>query len=404
MKKFKILLVHSFYGSEAPSGENIVFENERDLLIEKEHEVFEYTAHGDWYRNRGLYGKLVAATSVVFNLSQYVKFKYHIWKIKPDIIHVHNTFPGISPAIFWAVGKKIPIVLTLHNYRIFCASGIPLRGDAPCTKCLDHKNPIFALRYKCYRNSVLYTIPLFLKILLHRKIGTWDNKISMYIALSSFQKKLVSKSGLPSKRVVVKSNFLKSKSKHIPHNKREDFVLFIGRLSEEKGIMIVIEAWRKMGENAPKLVVVGSGPLRSQVQQAHDAGLLHYVGNVTAQEALELNKRCRLLLFPSIWFEGFPMVLLESLSFGTPIVCSDIGSMPEIVNYGKAGVLIQPGSISSITESIESLYYDDKALDCLSQAAFMQYERHYSLEKNYESLCEIYTNITGGILNAENEI
>jgi len=194
----KILLVHNFYGSMAPSGENEVFLNENKLLQGTRQEVFQYTRHSNEIRNRGLAGTLQGALATPWNPFSLNELRKRIKDSQPDVMHVHNTFPLLSPVVFKSVrDTRTATVLTLHNYRTFCSAAIPMRNERPCVECMEQRSVYPALRYGCYRNSRTATLPLAVMIALHRKLGTWQKDVDAFIALSQFQKRMLSSAGLP---------------------------------------------------------------------------------------------------------------------------------------------------------------------------------------------------------------
>ena len=201
----KLLLAHNFYGSEAPSGENAVYEVERDLLRARGHQVIEFTRHSDDIRGRGAAGMLQGALATPWNPFSARALRRLITRDRPNIMHAHNTFPLISPSIFSAAhGLGIPTVLTLHNYRTYCTAGIPLRENRPCTDCLDQESVLPALRHGCYRGSRVATLPLAAMIALHRGLGTWQRHVDAFIALTAFQRDKLVAAGLPAPRVHLK--------------------------------------------------------------------------------------------------------------------------------------------------------------------------------------------------------
>lgn len=244
----KILLVHNFYGSSAPSGENEVFNTEKKLLKSNGNDVYVYTRNSDEIREAGLVGKLRGAFATPWNPFSAIHLSKIISDVKPDVVHVHNTFPLISPSIFRSANIVAPVVLTLHNYRLFCAAAIPMRDSRICTKCLDTKSVLPSITHGCYRNSRIATLPLAINISLNRSLKTWEKYVDAFITLSEFQKNLVIKAGLPDKLVHCKPNFFPGNPKIIPWSNRGDYAVFVGRLSPEKGVANLINAWMIWGK------------------------------------------------------------------------------------------------------------------------------------------------------------
>ena len=186
---------------------------------------------------------------------------------KPDVVHVHNTFPLISPAIFRSIGSMAARVLTLHNYRLSCPAAIPVRDGSVCTECINRQSIIPSLRYGCYRNSRLATLPLALNVALHRALSTWSHQVDAFIALTEFQKKLMVKAGLPPDLVHIKPNFYPGKPNTVPWIERKRRVVFAGRLTPEKGVESLVRAWISWGPSAPELRIVGDGELKQQLME-----------------------------------------------------------------------------------------------------------------------------------------
>ena len=243
----KVLLVHNFYGSTAPSGEGQVFNAEKALLLSRGHEVEEFTRHSDEIRAKGFSGTIQGALATPWNPWMARALQKKVESFRPDVVHVHNTFPLISPSIFHAIGHRAARVLTLHNYRLFCPAAIPMRQGRVCTDCLDSHSAWPALQHGCYRDSRLATLPLAVSVGLHRQLGTWKNQVDAFITLSDFQRKLMTESGLPAARVHVKPNFYPGLPPVISWHERAPYVVFAGRLGAEKGLVNLLRAWRAWG-------------------------------------------------------------------------------------------------------------------------------------------------------------
>lgn len=391
----KILLVHNFYNSAIPSGENRVFLAEAALLRKKGNAVIEFTRHSDEIRERGVIGTFQGAFSTPWNPFSEKKILSVLHHERPDIMHVHNFFPLLSPAIFYAAkGFGTATVMTLHNYRLFCAAGIPMRNGRPCTLCLDSKSVASALRYGCYRGSRLATVPMALMIMLHRSMHTWWHHVDFFVALSDFQKCLMAEAGLPNEAIRVKPQFYPDPPDAQPWEGREKKVIFIGRLSEEKGVEVLLEAWRAWGSNAPLLEVVGDGPLRMKLSQtASGIGLAHriaFVGQLPFDETQQHLSSARLLVIPSLCFEGFPMVVREAFALGVPVVASRLGPLPDIVEEGVAGALFEAGNAQDLLRTLRSLWTDQDRLAKLAAGARETFEKKYTADINYRMLIDIY--------------
>ncbi|WP_026038194.1 glycosyltransferase family 4 protein [Halomonas sp. KM-1] len=387
----KILLVHNHYGEEAPSGENLVYKLERQMLESAGHEVKVFERFSDEIRSRGRLGMLQGGLATPWNPFMQQRIKSIISEFNPNVMHVHNTFPLISPSIFSAASGTAR-VLTLHNYRLFCPAAIPMRQGNVCTACLDKKSVLPALRYGCYRSSRSATLPLATGVALHRLLGTWQRNVEAFIALTDFQSRCMVDAGLPSERVHVKPNFYPGVPMVMPWEKRIARAVFVGRISEEKGVADLIQAWLAWGKDAPELVIVGDGELR-QVLQASvmDLGANHirFVGQVSSRAAQQYIRESQLVIIPSRWFEGFPMVLREAIALGTPVLVSHLGPMPELVKEG-GGLVFQAGNPQDLLKNIKSLWVDKSRLEKMSKISLRTFEFKYTEEVNYRSLMEIY--------------
>jgi len=391
----KVLLIHNYYGSEAPSGENTVFEAEKALLRDSGHDVIEFIRHSDEIRSQGIWGALKGAASVVWNPFSLRKLRDLIKREKPDVMHVHNTFPLLSPAIFHAAkGTGTATVLTLHNYRLFCAAGIPMREGKACTLCLDQKSVKPALKYGCYRNSRLATLPLAASIALHRQIGTWAKQVDAFIALTDFQSQKMIDAGLPADKVYIKPHFYDNPPIPLPWPERQDRVVFVGRLGEEKGVKYLIDAWLAWGDQAPVLDLIGEGPegesLRESVIRHGMQEKIIFHGQQPFAETQKKIAGSRLLVLPSVCFEGFPMVIREAFALGVPLAASRLGSMASLIQDGENGVLFNPGDERDLFQIVSSLWGDHASLSRMGEIARHTFENQYKAEKNIKTLMSIY--------------
>ena len=376
-----------------PSGENQVVENERILLQQHGHQVDTFYRYSDELRNRGVLGTVTGALSTPWNPFSARAIKKALSASKSDVVHVHNTFPLISPAIFRSIGSRSARILTLHNYRLFCPEAIPMRAGNICTECIDRRSILPALRHGCYRNSRLATLPLALNVTLQRILGTWSHQVDAFIALTEFQRDLMVEAGLPADLVHVKPNFYPGKPNLLPWEDRRQSVVFAGRLTREKGVESLVNAWIKWGTLAPELRIVGEGELKGhliKLASGYPEIPIKFLGQLTGAKAQEEIANSRLLVIPSEWFEGFPMVIREAFALGTPVAASDIGSLPSIVRQGENGVLFSPGDSQSLLEVVQKTWNEQGALKQLATGARQSFESLYTEEVNYQKLMGIY--------------
>lgn len=393
MHNLKIMFVHNYYGSSAPSGEKIVFENEIDLMRCHGHEVLTYCRFSDEIRTKGSLGTIQGALSTPWNPWSAAAIRREVVRTKPDIVHAHNTFPLLSPSIFYSIGPLTARVLTLHNYRIFCPAAIPMRAGQVCMECLDQKSPYPSLKHGCYRESRLATAPLAFSVSLHHWLGTWKRHIDAFIVLTEFQKKLMVQAGLPNDRVHVKPNFYPGNPQPLPWEKRGKYVVFAGRLSVEKGVEALIQAWLKWGESAPELRILGDGPLRESLQKMASRlprVQIRFLGQLPPLDAEQQIASSQLLVLPSICFEGFPMVIREAFAYGTPVAVSNIGPLPSIVRNGVSGLTFTAHNVESLLHVVSSAWTKSGLLKKLGFGARMEFDTHYNDDTNYEMLMNIY--------------
>jgi len=386
----RILLVHNFYGSAAPSGENEVFEAEKMMLRSHGHEVAELTRHSDEIRTRGALGVLQGALATPWNPWMASAVRKVLGRLEPDVVHVHNTFPLISPAIFHAIGSRAARVLTLHNYRLFCPAAIPMRQGRVCTECLDRRSSWPALRHGCYRGSRLATLPLAMNVALHRALGTWTKQVDAFVVLSEFQRLRMVEAGLPADKMYAKPNFYRGSPVLVPWETREPCVVFAGRLTAEKGVEGLLRAWRLWGAAAPELRIVGDGPLRDSLERIAPGLPVRFLGQLSVPDAQAQIARSHLLVLPSECFEGFPMVVREAFAFGTPVAVSNIGPLPEIVQAGVNGLGFEAANPQSLAWELRRVWSQPRLLERLGKGARATYERNYTEAANYASLMKIY--------------
>jgi glycosyltransferase involved in cell wall biosynthesis len=366
----KILLIHCKY--QLQGGEDTVVKQELALL-QQHHEVEVL-----YFQNQSGINGLVQFLSSVWNRSAARIVADKINDFKPDVVHVHNWHFALGPLVFRKISALgVRVIHTVHNYRLLCPSGILLHEGKLFTDSLKANFPWKAVFNKVYRNSLLLTFWLAFVVWFHKKIGTWK-LINSYVCLTSFAVDLFQDSnfGVSKTQFDVKPNFT-STNQITSSNKKEDHFLFIGRLCDEKGILILIEAFK----NLPfKLRIAGDGPLIEDVLQTiGKAKNISYIGNLTSNEVGKELEKARALIFPSIWYEGMPMTILEAFSASVPIIASNLGAMTSLVANGVNGLLFEVGNVSSLQESVitfESLSIIEK--NNMALQAYQSYQSHYS--------------------------
>lgn len=386
----RLILGHNFYNSNIPSGENQVFEIESDLLIKNGNTVENFTRSSDELTAKGWVGTIQGALSSAWNPWMAKSILKKISDFQPDIVHFHNTFPLISPSVFHAIGKRSARVLTLHNYRLFCPAAIPMRNGKVCTKCLDKHSPLPAMIHGCYRNSRIATLPLSVGVGLHRILDTWKNEVDAFIALSNFQRELMTSAGLPREKIHVKPNFYPGNPVVIPWVERENYVVFAGRLTAEKGVINLLRAWQAWGPAAPELRLVGDGELRSELENMAIGLPVRFLGRLTPKETQAQIASSRLLVLASECLETFGLVVVEAFAHGTPVAVSNLGPLPSIVEHGQNGFIFEPSDPVSLLCEVRAAWERPKLLEHAAQGARRAFEEKYTEEANYASLIDIY--------------
>jgi glycosyltransferase involved in cell wall biosynthesis len=383
-----VLMVHNYYQSHAPSGEDIAFNEDENLLRIKGNKITLYTRHNDELKTN-FTKKIPLMWQTSWSRKSYKAIKELIKSNNPDIAHIHNTFPLISPSIYFACHEcGIPVVQTIHNYRLFCAAGTFFRKNNICNECLEH-NWIQAIKYGCYRSSRLQTIPVVCMQQLHKYINTWNKHVDIYIALTDFSRQKLIQCGLSTERVAVKPNFFLSAPE--PCYENNGYGVFLGRLSVEKGLLTLLSAWKNL--YGIPLKIIGDGALRGETETAiknMNDPAIQFIGFQPHEKCLELLKYAKFMVMPSEWYEGFPMTIREAFACGKPVIASRIGAMAEIITEGKTGLLFEPGNPNDLANKVQWLMEHEENAIQMGKNARKEFEMKYTADKNYEILMKIY--------------
>jgi glycosyltransferase involved in cell wall biosynthesis len=388
----RILQIHNFY--QQPGGEDIVLANEEKLLTRHGHEVVQFLLHND---NIAGMSQISLASKTLWNSDAYRAVSQKIEKHGIDVVHAHNTFPLISPAVYYAArAAQVPVVQTLHNYRLLCPAATFFRDGALCEDCLGKAFPWPALAHHCYRESLSASSGTALLISAHRVVRTWATKVNAYIALSNFSRDKFVQGGLPRQRMSVKPNFVMDDPGIGSGNGTGDeqpYVLFAGRLAREKGLHTLLKAWAKL--TIPiTLKIAGDGPLRGDVEAlAQTTRNVQYLGYCARPRVYELMRNAALLVFPSEWYEASPLSVMEAMACGTPVLAADHGSLTEMIVPDQSGWLFPAGDAEALARSIESLFANE---DLLRESRFstrQYYDAHFAPGPNYDALMAIYSSV-----------
>lgn len=379
----RILRVHNYY--QQAGGEDLSHAAEIELLLNNGHVVEQLHVY-----NSDIKSKVQTAIETIWSVRGYKLLKEKVLEFKPDAVHFDNFFPLISPAAFFAVKKlKIPVIITLRNYRLICLNAFLLRNHNVCEICLNNFFAYNGVIKRCYRNSLLGSFTIALMITVHKLIGTWNTKVDSYIVLTNFARLKFIEAGFPPQKISVKPNFV------IPDpgegQGAGNYAVFVGRLSQEKGISTLLSVWQNNGD-LPILKIIGNGPLLASVLQSTKTSKsnIEYLGQKSNIEVLNIIGNAMFLLFPSLCYEGMPRTILEAFAKGTPVIASDIGAASEMITNNINGFLFRKGDCSDFLKKI--LIFMNSNIPQLREHSRQTYLSNYTPAKNIKMLLDIYNN------------
>ena len=390
----KILLAHNYY--QEPGGEDVVFEQEKQLLEKAGNEVITYCRSNHEIETFTTIKKLALVKNSIWADDTKRDFTRLLAQENPDVVHVHNTSHMISPSIYGACrAQGIPVVQTLHNFRLMCPSATFFRDGNVCEECADH-NLWHSIYHGCYRDSRAATASVALTLALHRRWGTWNKLVTRYIALTEFGRNKFIAAGLPAEKIVVKPNFVNPD----PGERKQpgEHALFVGRLSGEKGLSTLLQAWGRLPRHYA-LHVIGDGPERESLEaQASQLGLsaVQFRGRLSHKDTIAALKCARFLIVPSGWYETFGMCIAEAFACGTPVVCSRLGAMEELVSDNRSGLHFTSGDPNDLAAKVAWAWSHPNEMNAMGREARAEYEAKYTPERNYLMLMNIY----GGVIQA----
>jgi glycosyltransferase involved in cell wall biosynthesis len=376
----KILVLHNAY--QQPGGEDAVVRNEVEMLRARGHDVHLHQVSN--HAISGGFARLRAAVSAVFSVRAYLAVRTSIRRFRPDVVHVHNVFPLLSPSVFYACSQNgVPSVLTLHNFRIACPTSLLMHEGVVTERSLV-EGPWWAVPRRVYRGSLVGTAVVAAMIAVHRRLGTWSRTVTRFIALTHFSVSRFELAGVPRERMHVKPNFVDVPAPAPAAAPRSGF-LFAGRLSREKGIGVLAAALRQCEGRGVR--VAGEGPLTPVLEELRSIELLGMVSS--AEMSREMSAACALVM-PSIWYEGFPMVIVEAYAHGLPVIASRLGAMAELVEDGVTGLLFDPGCSEDLARKMRWASEHASEMARMGSAARARYEALYTAEANHAQLIDIY--------------
>ncbi|MRR54299.1 MAG: glycosyltransferase [Deltaproteobacteria bacterium] len=377
----RILQVHNFY--QQKGGEDAVVAAEQEILRANGHLVRLHGVSNDMVQ--GMREKVLTAWYTPYASSSRLEIAKVITAFSPDIVHVHNFFPLITPSVYDACSENgVPVVQTLHNFRTICPGALLMRDGKPCEKCLAG-NPYISILYSCYRASRLGSLAVARMVQYHRSHGTWHEKVDRFIALTEFAKSKFVQAGFPVQKIIVKPNFPTIGGFGEGSLKRTG-ALFVGRLSEEKGIVTLLQAWEGLDVHVK---IMGDGPFADHVKSS-SSPLIDYMGYQDSNSVFEAMRQSAFLILPSLCYEGFPMTIVEAFANGLPVIASRLGSMKEIVQEGVTGLHFEPGDSDDLSEKIRWAAEHPEEMLRMGENARKAYSEKYTPEYNYAMLMQVY--------------
>ncbi len=383
----KIIVAHNFY--QQAGGEDQVFADETALLESRGHSVTRFTVHNDQVKHLS---RITLAGRTIWNRESHAQLHDLVQREQAEVVHFHNTFPLLSPAVYSAARSAgAAVVQTLHNYRLICPTAICYRDGKVCEDCVGRTVPWPAIVHRCYRGDRGASVVTSAMLAVHHLRGTYRNDVDAYIALTAFSRDKFIEAGLPAEKFIVKPNFVG------PDPGKGDggggFCLFVGRLTESKGVRVLLDAWKQLTANIP-LKIAGDGELAQEVRAAAAADpRIHYAGRLPSDRVSDLMGDAAALIFPSVWYEGLPKTILESFARGTPVIASKLGSMSDLVTPGRTGDHFIPGDPAALAATITRLFAGG-TLASLRPSVRDEFEFRYTADANYRMLMDVYESVT----------
>ena len=384
----KIFVGHNFY--QQSGGEDLVFRSQTKMLENFGHEVYRYERRNDDIKSNVL-SRLSHAASLRFSRASYTQVRRLIRDFKPDVAHFHNTFFVMTPSVFTACKDEgAPVVVSLHNFRLMCINGLFFRDNHPCEDCL-HGSRASGIIHKCYRGSLLSSAALTDMISHYWRRKTWTEGIDCITVATEFSRQKHIQAGIPAEKIRTLPHFVEEPSQISGESSRGDYALYAGRLSAEKGVDILLKAWRNI-KDIP-LLIVGTGPqdaAMTQYIQSEGLNNVRMLGFLQREEYLKTIRGAKFLVVPCLSYDNCPMVVVEAYSYGVPVLASRLGSLEEAVEDGKTGLLFATGDADDLAAKARELISDAQRYQRLCANAHKTYESRHSPQKHYQGLMECY--------------
>jgi glycosyltransferase involved in cell wall biosynthesis len=380
----RILQVHNTY--QNPGGEDVVVTSEHALLSARGHVVYQWLVHNDIIRAASGAAKVKIAFNSIWSHKSQKLAMHLIDSFRPDVAHIHNTMPLISPSVYSACHQlNVPVVQTLHNYRTVCSSSYLYRDNRVCTDCFGRRLPYPAILHGCFRGSRVQSAFCVAGLSYNMLRGTYLDDVDLYIALTDFARDKLIAGGLPARKIIVKPNFIPVDVRQGGHD--GGYAFFAGRLVPNKGVATLIKAWKLLDQAIP-LKVAGRGPLENLLQDVPNH--IEWLGQVTRDEVLDHMRDANFVIFPSEWYEPFGLAVIEAFATGAPVIASKIGAQADIVEDGECGWHFTPGAADELAEKVQQAWSDREETRRRGGVARLRFEERYGPDENYRMLMEAY--------------
>lgn len=386
----RILIGHNYY--QIPGGEDAVARSEIAMLRSFGHEVITYERRNDEIARFDPLRKVAHFLSLAHNKNSYQQLRALLRAQRPEIAHFHNIYYMMTPSVYRACRDEgVPVVQSLHNYRMMCSNALLFRDGHVCEDCIK-KDLWEGVRHRCFRNSSIMTALMAFNLDRLWKKGVWVNDVDRYIVAAEFTRRKYMDRGIPVEKISYKPHFI---DLHITRRDKDaGYVLYLGRLSQEKGVDTLLEAWRSL-KDIP-LKIVGTGPMEEKLKSlAVEQGLsnVEFLGFLKERQCLDLLSEATLLVIPSVCYENFPRVVVEAFACGVPVVASRLGSLQELIEEGETGLLFEPGDSKTLVTAVRRCFDNRLKTMHMGHNARGVFEDKYTAKANHQKLVEIYEDV-----------
>ena len=402
----KILYIYNLY--QQAGGENLWVQSEPDLFKARGHGVIVYKRDNHEISTFSFARKASLLWQTRWSREAYLRIRSLIRKEQPDVAHVYNTLPLITPAAYYACWHEgVPVVQTIYNYRLLCPVGTFLRQGRICEECVQH-SLWRSVRYGCYRQSRVQSAAVAWMLHSHRRWNTWNKLVDLYLVPTKFMQHKLIEGGLPRQKIIVKPNYHEPDPGLRESSSCDGSVLYVGRLTPEKGLLTLLKAWRLLRQQ-PSLRIIGEGPLRADVEKAaaqDPNNKIDFLGGQPHENVISCLKQAAFLVLPSEWYEAFPHVILEAYACGVPILASRVGTLADVIKDGETGVLFESGQPMDLAAKMQWMIDHPSEILQIATAARAEFETRYTADKNYDRLMKIYQVVasSGKTYNAGREL